>query len=108
MREQIVVAIRQANLYADKLKDAPLARSPIECATCNTTITFTDDDLFLGSKPYHRQLFVTGYIRWQMVNRILVDGGSTFNIMPKSIMNDLGITIGELSNKSNGDTVGST
>jgi len=41
-------------------------------------------------------LFVTGYIWGQMVMRILVDGGSTVNIMLKSTMNDLGITIEEL------------
>jgi len=60
-------------------------------------ITFNDDGL-LGSKLYNRPLFVTRYIRRQMVNRILVDGGSAVNIVPKSTMNNLGITIGELSN----------
>jgi len=97
MREQIVVAIRQAKLYADKLKDAPLTRIPVQCATCNTIVTFIYDDLLLGPKPHNHSLFVTGYIQGQMVNRILVDGGSAVNIMPKSIINDLGITIGELS-----------
>ena len=65
-------------------------------AACNTAIIFTDDDLLLGSKPHNRPLFVTGYIREQKVNRILVDGGSAVNIMPKSTMNDLGITVEEL------------
>jgi len=40
---------------------------------------------------------VTGYIKEQKVRRILVDGGSAINIMPKSTMNDLGITAEELS-----------
>jgi len=66
-------------------------------AACNTAITFTDDDLLLGSKPHNRPLFVTGYIREQKVRRILVDGGSAVSIMPKSTMNDLGITVEELS-----------
>jgi len=60
-------------------------------------VTFTDDDLLLGSKPHNHPLFVTEYIRGQMVKQILVDGGSAVNILPKSTMNDLGITIGELS-----------
>jgi len=42
-------------------------------------------------------LFVTGYIREQKVKRILVDGGSAVNIMPKSTMQDLGITVDDLS-----------
>jgi len=60
MREQIVVTVRHANLYADKVKDASLTRSPAQCATYNTTITFTDDDLLLGSKPHNYPLFITG------------------------------------------------
>jgi len=66
-------------------------------AGCNTTITFFNDDLLLGSKPHNRPLFVTGYIRKQKVKRILVDGGSAVNIMPKSTMNDLEITMDDLS-----------
>ena len=63
MHKQIFVAIRQAEQYADKLKDAPLMRNLVQYATYNTAITFTYDDLLLGSKPYNHPLFVTGYIR---------------------------------------------
>jgi len=78
IREVVVVAIGHSNLYADKVKDVPLVSSPTQCATYNTTVTFVVDDLLLGSKP-HMQ-FVTGYIRGQIVRRILVDGGSAVNI----------------------------
>ena len=30
------------------------------------------------------------------MKRILIDGGSAINIMPKSTMNDLGVAVGEL------------
>jgi len=40
---------------------------------------------------------VTGYIKEKKVRRTLVDGGSAINIMPKSTINDLGITVEELS-----------
>ncbi|KAL0444583.1 UNVERIFIED_CONTAM: hypothetical protein Slati_2181000 [Sesamum latifolium] len=30
---------------------------------CMSTITFTDEDLLLGSKPHNRRLFVVGYVR---------------------------------------------
>jgi len=40
---------------------------------------------------------VTGYIKDQKVDRILINKGLAINIMPKSIMQDLGITIEELS-----------
>jgi len=93
-----VIALRHAKLYADKVKAVKEpAKLPVQCATYNTAVSFTDEDLLLGSKPHNRPLFVTGYIRGQKVKRILVDGGSAINIMPKSTMNDLGITIDEFS-----------
>jgi len=45
---------------------------------------------------HNRPLLVTGYIKEQKVKHILVDGGSAINIMPKSIINDLGITVDDL------------
>ncbi|KAL0401598.1 UNVERIFIED_CONTAM: hypothetical protein Slati_4189700 [Sesamum latifolium] len=65
---------------------------------CMFTITFTDEDLLLGSKPHNRPLFVAGYVCEQKVNRILIDGGSAVNILPLRILKELGIPIDELSN----------
>ncbi|KAL0420283.1 UNVERIFIED_CONTAM: hypothetical protein Slati_3051200, partial [Sesamum latifolium] len=65
---------------------------------CLSIITFTDKNMFLGSKPHDRPLFIVGYIREQKVNRILIDGGSIFNILPLRILKELGIPIDELSN----------
>ena len=59
-------------------------------------ITFINDDLLLGPKPHNHSLFVTSYIREQKVKQILVDKGSIINIMPKSTMNDLEITVENL------------
>uniref|UniRef100_A0A803MDQ3 Uncharacterized protein n=1 Tax=Chenopodium quinoa TaxID=63459 RepID=A0A803MDQ3_CHEQI len=61
------------------------------------SLAFTDENLMLGSKPHNRPIFVCGYIRKQKVNRILIDGGSAVNIMPKYTMRKLGITDDELS-----------
>ncbi|KAL0292820.1 UNVERIFIED_CONTAM: hypothetical protein Sradi_6971000, partial [Sesamum radiatum] len=65
---------------------------------CMSTISFTDEDLLLGSKPHNRPLFVAGYVREQKVNRILIDGGSAVNILPLRILKELEIPIDELSN----------
>ncbi|KAL0295426.1 UNVERIFIED_CONTAM: hypothetical protein Sangu_3199300 [Sesamum angustifolium] len=65
---------------------------------CMSTITFTDEDLLLGSKPHNRSLFVAGYVREQKVNRIFIDGGSAVNILPLRILKKLEIPIDELSN----------
>lgn len=98
MGEQVAAAMRHAKSYADKVKEVKEhAKLPTQSSTCNTVVSFRDDDLLLGPKPHNRLLFVIGYIRGRKVKRILVYGGSAVNIMPKSVMNDLGITVEELS-----------
>ena len=81
-------------------KDEGSKLRPHECATCyaaQDAINFTDEDLLLGSKPHNRPLFISGYVREHKVNRMLVDGGSAINIMPKSTMTTIGIKVDELS-----------
>ena len=97
MCEQVVAVIRNARLYVDKVKDIPLGSCHTQCAIYNTTMTFTDDDLLLDSKPHNCPLFAIGYIRGQKIRWILLDSGLAVNIMPKYTINDLGITTKELS-----------
>ncbi|KAM2838647.1 hypothetical protein COP1_030341 [Malus domestica] len=81
-------------------KNEGLRPRPHECATCcatKDTIHFADEDLLLGSKPHNRPLFVSGYVKEHKVSRILVDGGSAINIMPKSTMTAIGIKVDKLS-----------
>jgi len=74
MREQVVDALYHAKLYVDKVKAIKEpAKFPTQCTTCNIAVSFTDEDLLLGSKAHNRPLFVTGYIRGQKVKCILVD-----------------------------------
>jgi len=35
----------------------------MQCASYNTAVTFTDDNLLLGSKPHNHPLFATDYIK---------------------------------------------
>jgi len=51
-------------MLAHRVKDAGSSMKDVaQYAACNMTITFFDNDLLLGFKPYNRPLFVTGYIR---------------------------------------------
>ncbi|XP_023925929.2 uncharacterized protein LOC112037349 [Quercus suber] len=68
-----------------------------ECYACSPNLTFTDEDLLLGSKPHNRPLYVSGYTREQKIDCILIDGGSAVNILPKMTMRRLGLTMEELS-----------
>jgi len=97
-RQHLVIALQHPKVYVEKVKGAAeISDTPLQCASCNTTVTFTDNNLLLGSKHHNRPLFVACYVKEQKVDRILADGGSVVNIMPKSTMHDLGITIEELS-----------
>ncbi|PIN00649.1 hypothetical protein CDL12_26847 [Handroanthus impetiginosus] len=64
---------------------------------CVSAMTFTNDDLLLGSKPHNRPLFVTGYAQEPKVNRILTDEGSAVNILPLHMLAKLGISMDELA-----------
>ena len=56
------------------------------CYTCSPDLTFSNEDLLLGSKPHNRPLYVSSYAREQKIDRILINGGSAVNIQPKLAM----------------------
>ncbi|KAL0405636.1 UNVERIFIED_CONTAM: hypothetical protein Slati_3877500 [Sesamum latifolium] len=86
-------------VHGDDIEDELLEKEDsFDTYDCMSTITFTDEDLLLGSKPHNRPLFVVGYVHEQKVNRILVDGRSAVNILLLRILKELGIPIDELSN----------
>ncbi|KAM2225467.1 hypothetical protein ACFXTI_019218 [Malus domestica] len=101
MRRALAAILESPNDHkAQESKDEDLKLQPYEYADCcaaQDAIYFTDKDLLLGSKPYNRHLFVSGYVREHKVNHMLVDGGSAINIMPKSTMTTIGIKVDELS-----------
>ena len=67
-----------------------------KCYACSPDLNFIDEDLLLGSKPHNRPLYVSGYAHEQKIDRILIDGGSAINILPKMTMRRLGLTMEEL------------
>ncbi|KAM1575819.1 hypothetical protein ACFX10_032213 [Malus domestica] len=101
IRRALVAVLASPNDHeVQERKNEGLRLQPYECATscaAKDTIHFTDEDLLLGSKPHNRHLFVFGYVREHKVNRMLGDGGSAINIMPKSTMTTIGIKAEELS-----------
>ncbi|KAM1168096.1 hypothetical protein FF1_030016 [Malus domestica] len=101
MRRALATVLESPNDHeVQESKNENLKLRQQECATCCATydvINFTDEDLLLGSKPHNHHLFVSGYVREHKVNRMLVDGGSAINIMPKSTMATIGIKVDELS-----------
>jgi hypothetical protein len=45
-------------------------------------INFTDDDLLIGTADHNRPLYIIENCGGQKISRILVDVGSSINIMP--------------------------
>jgi len=62
--------------------------SNLSHGVCTIEISFTNIDLLLGSKLYNWPLFIKGHVDEKMVNRILVDDGSTVNILPHKTMKE--------------------
>ncbi|KAK4411917.1 hypothetical protein Sango_0264700 [Sesamum angolense] len=89
-------------LHPSPLKKLRLHKSPHHANAKNKTETTTRQRL--STKTYCLDpnritvpLFILGFIQEQKVNCILIDGGSVVNIMPKSTMKKLGITLEDLS-----------
>ncbi|XP_070052704.1 uncharacterized protein [Nicotiana tomentosiformis] len=70
---------------------------PQEVNACEEKVTFTNDDLLLGDTPHNHPLYLVGYMLDERVNRILVDGGSSMNILPIRTVKELSIPMNEVS-----------
>ncbi|XP_070007654.1 uncharacterized protein [Nicotiana sylvestris] len=77
--------------------EKPIESTPQEVNACDEKVTFTNDDLLLGDTSHNHPLYLVGYIRDERVNRILVDGGSSVNILLIHTAKELGISMNELS-----------
>ncbi|XP_070007594.1 uncharacterized protein [Nicotiana sylvestris] len=87
---------------SDDLPLAPSSENPIESIppkvnACEEKVTFTNDNLLLGDTPHNHPLYLVGYMCDERVEQILVDGGSSVNILPIHTMKQLGIPMNELS-----------
>ncbi|XP_070014746.1 uncharacterized protein [Nicotiana sylvestris] len=62
-----------------------------------TKVMFTNDDILLGDIPHNLPLYLVGYMRDERVNQILVNEGSSVNILPIHTVKEIGIPMNELS-----------
>ena len=93
-KEVLIQALEKPEMYT--LSTNTLQQTQ-ECYACYPDLTFTDEDLLLGFKPYNHPLYVSSYAREQNIDRILIDGGSAVKILPKMTMRRVGLTMEELS-----------
>jgi hypothetical protein len=62
-------------------------------------INFTDDDLLIDTTDHNRPLYITGTCGGQKIIRILVDAGSSINIMPLKMLKTITLDVKNLSDK---------
>jgi hypothetical protein len=62
-------------------------------------INFTDDYLLIGTTDYNRPLYITGNCGGQKIGRILVDAGSSINIMPLKTLKTITLDVKNLSDE---------
>jgi len=62
--QHMEVALERPKIYAERVKGVmKMSEIPVQCASCKTTVTFTNDDLLLGSEPHNHSQFVTDFIK---------------------------------------------
>lgn len=66
-------------------------------ATHTASISFNENDLLTGTTEHNRPLYVTGMCEGTRINRILVDPGSSVNLMPIKTLKNLALSIKHLS-----------
>jgi len=81
--ENALVACYRINeektLIEPVMKESYDHSSNLTYGVCIIEISFNDEDLLVGSKFHNRSLFIKRYVDEKMVNRILMDDGSTVN-----------------------------
>jgi hypothetical protein len=62
-------------------------------------INFTDDDLLIDTSDHNRPLYITGNCGGQKIGRILVDAGSSINIMLLKTLKTITLDVKNLSDE---------
>jgi hypothetical protein len=80
LREAFIKALQTPETYEAHLAEVHLTQ--ISNFEKLAQITFTKDDLMLGSFFHNRPLYVTGKFDQILVKRILIDPGAAVNLLP--------------------------
>ena len=65
-------------------------------AACMSMITFNDNDMCAEVSNHNRPLFITGHILTSKVSRVMVDGGSAVNLLPRRALSLLSVPLSHL------------
>jgi hypothetical protein len=98
LREVLIQALQSPEKYKSYFIEQNMQETLVAAkqAAC---INFTDDDLLMGTVDHNRPLYITGNCGGQKIGRILVDAGSSINIMPLKTLKTITLDVKNLSDE---------
>jgi hypothetical protein len=98
LREVLIQALQDPEKYKSYFIEQNMQEAlyAVKRATC---INFTDDDLLIGTADHNRPLYITGDCGGQKIYRILIDAGSSINIMPLKTLKTIALDVKNLSDE---------
>jgi hypothetical protein len=98
LREILIQALQNPEKYKSSFIEQNMQETlfTTKRAAC---INFTDDDLLIGTADHNRPLYFTGDCGGQKIGRILVDAGSSINIMPLKTLKTTTLDVKNLSDE---------
>jgi hypothetical protein len=98
LREVLILALQNPEMYKSYFIEQNMQETLFTSkrAAC---INFTNDDLLIGTADHNRPLYITGDCGGQKIGRILVDAGSSINIMPLKTLKTITLDVKNLSDE---------
>jgi hypothetical protein len=98
LREVLIQALQSPEKYKSYFIEQNMQKTLV-AAKRTACINFTDDDLLIGTSDHNRPLYITGNYGGQKIGRILVDVGSSINIIPLKTLKTITFDVKNLSDK---------
>jgi hypothetical protein len=98
LREVLIQALQNIEKYKSYFIEQNM-QEDLFIAKRTACINFTDDDLLIGTSDHNRPLYITGNCGGQKIGRILVDAGSSINIMPLKTLKTITLDVKNLSDE---------
>lgn len=97
LRDSFIYALQHPEEFETYF--AEISMKDVLYAIHTASITFTDDDLLLGTTDHNWPLYITGMIDSAKINRILIDPRSSINIMSLRKLRNLSLDTQHLSSE---------
>ena len=82
-REALVLALDQKKIFSGCTPEQMIG---LLTETPQRAIVFSDDDLPLEGRDYHKDLFIKAEVKGKMTCCVMVDNGSAINVCPLKIL----------------------